>query len=370
MEGKLITAFALVILTSCIRHQSNDQEEGEAHHSPEIELEIERAEGFELRYESDKTVILSKSIEGNSYFRDSLIRWHNENKSTSRKTAPQNWKSVCCQSSTHLSFLNELQQLHLVTGLCGLQYVNKGEIKNQLQKNDTEEICIGEAAQTETILAQNPDVYFTYPFSAEQNANLEAKGVKTFMIAEYLEKTPLARLEWIKLFGVLFNQETTANDYYEKVSADYEGLKQAEPDTNKKFIMNLPFGDSWHSPSANSLIVKLLEDAGLYYYFRREQGTENTLHSQEEIWELGASANYWVIIASRPKDFSLDDLIAENEVYSTFKSVKHQQVIFCNTTETNYFINGVLEPHIMLKDILFATHKLGDHQPVYFRLLN
>ncbi|MEX1000857.1 MAG: ABC transporter substrate-binding protein [Crocinitomicaceae bacterium] len=336
------------------------------------EVAIELAEGFNITYQDEFTKIETHSLVGNEDFQDSIFILHRQmtpSFTKNRKIVPKNWTSICCQSSTHLAYLQQLNQTDLVTGLCGLSYVTKGPIKDQLEKNKTAEICIGEAAQLESLLAQNPEIYFTYPFSSEQNRELDKKGVQTFMIAEYLEKTPLARLEWIKLFAVLFQQEKQASTYFDQVKKEYLQLAQEDPDTNKKFIFNLPFGDTWYAPSSNSLIVQLLEDAGLYYYFHDEVGTENMAHPNEKIWEIGGQVSYWVIVASRPEGFNLADLVAENEVYGTFKSVIHHQVIFCNTATTDYFIKGVIEPHIMLKDLLFATHKIREHNPVYFRLL-
>ena len=257
----------------------------------------------------------------------------------------------------------------MVSGLCGMGYLHEGEIKSELLKFKTQEVCLGENIQLENAVSTSPDLFFVYPFAKNDIDYLVESGVKTFMIAEYLESHPLARLEWIKLFSILLGEERQADEYFNTVENTYMSLVQAEPDTNKQFIFNLPFGDTWYTPSANSLIVKLIEDAGLSYFYKDEIGTENTPHIQEEIWNNGGIADYWVIIADRPENFDLKALIAEDDVYSTFSSVKNHQVIFCNTSTSDYFLDGVIEPDIMLKDLLFATHKIDKHQPKYFHLL-
>ena len=122
-------------------------------------------------------------------------------------------------------------------------------------------------------------------------------------------------------------------------------------------------------PSSNSMIVKLIEDAGLTYYYEDEELTENLLRPTEEVWSQGTEAEYWIIIATRQGDYTLEDLINEEPVYAEFKSVKEGKVIFCNTATTDYFSMGVLEPHIMLKDLLYAAGHLSDHTPKYFHIL-
>ena len=331
--------------------------------------DYEYADGlFDLDYTADYTKILSKSIKGNSFFKDSIFLLHNSEYQLKEgcKILPREITSVCCQSSTHLAFLDRLDALQTVTGLCGTQYISNSAVNEKLK--GIHEICLGDAVQSEEILSLSPDLYLIYPFASEEVSKLHDLAIRTFMIAEYLEEHPIARLEWIKLFGVLFHKEEIAQKYFTEVEEEYYSLVQ-DPDTNMRFFLNLPYGDSWYTPSANSLLVHLLEDGGLSYYYQNETGTENTPHTQEEMWETGSMANYWVIIADRPADFTLEDLIDENEVYATFKSVKFQQVIFCNSATSDYFVKGVVEPHEMLKDILFATHKLSEHQPKYFQLL-
>jgi iron complex transport system substrate-binding protein len=133
--------------------------------------------------------------------------------------------------------------------------------------------------------------------------------------------------------------------------------------------MNLPFQDEWFMPSEKSVGVQLIEDAGINYFYSKEKGTENKLHSKEEVWNDGVSADYWVILASRPAGYKMADLLNEEAVYKTFKSVKENQVIFCNTSESDYFSQGVIEPNLILKDLLYATGQIENHKPAYFFLL-
>jgi iron complex transport system substrate-binding protein len=354
---------------SCVNHKSEVEEEN-VQERPEIELEVKYAEGFEIDYQNKQTKLVSKSLNKNSFFRDSIFILHQkgDKQSKSHKVVAE-VSSISCQSSTHLAYIDYLNDFDKVKGLCGVDFVQNQELKRQMDENEVVELCLGESIQLESLIGTNPDLFFVYPFAKEEVENLESKGVNTFMVSEYLEKSPLARLEWIKLFGVILNKEEEAQSYFEDVEEEYLGLVKEEVDSNMKFMFNLPFGDTWYTPSSNSLIVKLFEDAGLSYFYSSEVGTENTPHTQEEVWNNGPLVNYWVIIASRPANFTLADLVEENEVYSTFKSVINEQVIFCNTTTTDYFIEGVIEPHIMLKDILYASHQITEHQPKYFHLL-
>jgi iron complex transport system substrate-binding protein len=134
-------------------------------------------------------------------------------------------------------------------------------------------------------------------------------------------------------------------------------------------MMNLPYGDSWHQPSSQSLIVSLIEDAGFNYLYHDSSTTENHTFTLEQAWSDGAKADFWIIIASRDADFSKSKLIQEQEVYESFKSVQENQVIFCNSATTGYFTRGILEPEIMLQELIDIREQKSAPSNSYFNLL-
>lgn len=371
MRQILALISVLFLLVSCVQH-AEERKEVEVFERKDFDYEIKHAQGFNIQQSEDALIITTHNLPNNEEWEDQLIAPYNENalQDQSGKIIDVHTNRICCQSSTHLPFLDQLKQLDKVKGLCGMQYVANQKLVQQLEENQAVEICIGEKSQAEEILTQDPDLYFVYPFESEQVEELEKQGVKTFMVAEYLETEPLARLEWIKVFGAIFDRYQQAEGYFDQVESLYEVNQQNKKDPDKKFFMNLPFGDSWNSPSSNSLIVNLCEDAGLSYYFDDELGTENVVRSKEQMWQVGAEVPYWVIIANRPENFTLQDLVSEEEVYKTFRSVKEGHVIFCNTSTTDYFTYGILEPHILLKELVNLVYGHPITSEKYFTLLD
>lgn len=359
-----------VLFSACVHHSSEDEIlHVENTTLPEIELQY--AKGFEVHYERGNIKIITHAINQNAPFRDSLYVVFN-----SRVKFPPTIKRInygqnrlACQSSTYLAFLTPIEQLDAVCGLCGIEYIADNDLKNTLISNQVIEICASDQLEIEALYASAPDLVLEYPFGNEDQADLSKKGLKTLLMGEYLEESQLARLEWIKLVGLLVGEAEKANAYFDKVEAEYQQLCAATQPSGKTFIMNLPFQDQWFMPAAQSVGVQLIEDAGLTYFYGTEAGTENKLHSEEAVWNAGVTADYWIIIADEAPDFSMDDLEALSPVYKTFKSVQNGQVIFCNIATTDYFAKGVIEPHIILKDLLFATGQLEDHNPAYFYLL-
>lgn len=336
-----------------------------------MQLTVDYAKGFELEYSADYIKIITKSLPGNVFFRDSIYipLSDSPNLPASVKTISAADKRYSCQSLTHLAYLNALGLLNRVVGLCGMNYIQNSVYKQVLKENNAREICLAEKMDMEILIGSNSALFFTYPFGENGENHSYKEAIQTLLIAEYLEESQLGRLEWIKLFGVITGEAKLANDYFTQVSTEYLAALKSGERLNKKFIMNLPFGDAWFMPSSNSVGVQLIETAGLTYFYATEKGTENKIRSNEQVWSDGMESDYWVIIADRPQNFGLADLIQEEAVYKAFKSVQNQHVIFCNTGRVDYFAEGVLEPNILLKDLLFATGQLEIHTPKYFFLL-
>lgn len=370
MDSKIILVILSVFfLNACVQHHSPDEPIQATQLSDSVVVKY--AEGFEVRYEYGGLTITTHSIASNAPFADSVFILTNPEADISLKfhNLSANLDAIACQSSTQVAFLNALNKVELVAGLCGMEYVQNSQINAALLENEVAEICAAEQVDIEVLQKINTDLFLIYPFETNGKAKYDAAGIRTFFIAEYLEQTALARLEWIKLFGLIIGKAKEANTYFEKAEAEYLSLITTTKQANSKFILNLPYKESWFMPSANSMIVNLIEDAGLTYYYPSSGITENETRSTEAVWNDAMFAEYWIIMASRPVDFSLADLLAEEAVYKEFLAVKKNQVIFCNTATSDYFVQGVVEPQIILKDILLATGQLNDHQPKYFNLL-
>ncbi len=367
MRFSILMIGLIIGLLGCIDHHQKTAEVSIST-VPTDSLIIQYAKGFKVQYLDGCIKIISQSIIGNQHFADSIyILTSSVEMPSDLKIIDPNKLRIACQSSTYLAFLNTLGQLDLVSGICGVDYVINQNTRTILDKNEVIEICPSDQVDTEALFAANPTLFLTYPFgSSKETDQYSKKGIPTFLIAEYLEETQLARLEWIKLFGLLTGRLAEANAYFDEVETAYLNMREETPALNKTFIMNLPFQDEWYMPSSKSVGVELIEDAGLTYFYGTEDGTENKLHAKEEVWNDGIQADYWIIMAREKPGFTLADLCVQSPIYAEFKSVKLKQVIFCNTAEVDYFASGVVEPHVILKDFMYATEQVEEYEPQYF----
>lgn len=350
----------LLLLFACIRHGKNTVSKANENH-PFPKIKLKHAKGFEIQYRGDSAVvILTKDPNTNKIF-DSIYIAKNQNNSF-----PWPLKKVGIQSTTYFSFLHFLGKVDQIVAVCGKQFFSENQQK--MLNDSTIEICNGTNFEFEKLANLQPNVMFLYPFESKGVEKFNKLGINTLFVSEYLEKTPLARAEWLKFFGFLTNS-SKASGLYNQIEKSYNTLKK--PHTDATVAFNLPFKDKWNMPSGNALTATLVKDAGFDYLLSEVHSLGNQTLSLEKAYTVLAKADFWIIVTNRPKNYSLKDLMAENPIYATFPSVKKKNVIVCNVATNAYFSRGILEPQIMLKDLLFCKGEFVDstYIPTYFKLL-
>lgn len=169
---------------------------------------------------------------------------------------------------------------------------------------------------------------------------LEELGVPVLVERSSYETDPRGRLEWIKLYGVLFDREDEAARVFDEAMKTMEGVL-AEDSTGKTVAYFYITGNGAVSVrKSKDYIAKLIGMAGGKYIFDHlDQEDENALSTVNmQVEEFYASAKeadvliYNSTIAGELED--IDSLIALCPVLSDFKAIKNGDV-YC--TSNNFF---------------------------------
>lgn len=359
--------FVIISLALSACFSKPDIQETEISETTFTEFEVKYAKGFSVHIEGPKKLVyIHEPSSGN------IIDTLDISSST-----PQNssfFSRIVAQSTTHFAFMRAIGGLKSLHGLCGIQYLTQ-EQQESLFK--THEICNAQGMDLEKIVAINPDLVFLYPFGDQDKIRLKRLGIRNVYLTEYLENSALARAEWLKFFALITggNPQDTQFDEIERRYLELLSLSETsqsnisgEQESRNKVVFNLPFGDSWDMPSGNSISAKLVQDAGFDYKFIHNTSVGNLTFKLEEAYQHLLETDYWIIIAARPKDFNLNDLISENKIYGQIPAVINSKVCFCNTEVTPYFSDGPIEPHILLQDLI-ACKSGKDSGNKYFKVL-
>ena len=96
-------------------------------------------------------------------------------------------------------------------------------------------------------------------------------GIPTILIAEYLEEEPLAKMEWVKVFGALYDRTSMAMKSLIRPTENINisGFWLRELATNPAVLLGLPWRGNWFISGGKSYVARLVEDAGGEYIFKQ-----------------------------------------------------------------------------------------------------
>ena len=200
-------------------------------------------------------------------------------------------RSIVCMSSSYIGFLDALGCDSVATAVSGLAYISDPEVRAQAV-----DVGYDAALDYETILKVKPDLLLTYAVSAAEPpylAKLRELGIRTAVIHEHLESHPLARAEYIKLFGLLTGHTVLADSLFSDIRNRYLSLV-SETDAPKKVLVNIPYADQWYIPGGDNYMTRLIRDAGGEVLGAVPGRFESSVISVEKAFEYAHEADFWL----------------------------------------------------------------------------
>jgi len=265
-------------------------------------------------------------------------------------------KRVVALSSAQVGFLLRLGLMDRIAAVGEGKYVADSALYVRVQKGETAEVGNGTSISLEKILAARPDLVMDFATGGSQDdyERINSLGIPLMLTSEWQEEHPLAKIEWIKLFGKLFGVEALADSIYEQSKREYlkasggvaggnparEGSEQqrvseGETSPNKsaqddtiprspcpRVIAGMNYGGVWYAPGGNSFTAHLIKDAGGCYLWASDTSRELTF-TLEEIMLVADSADVWV----NPGAFaSAEDMLAAEPRIKHIRAFREKRV--------------------------------------------
>ncbi len=280
-------------------------------------------------------------------------------------------KSFAVGSTTIASYFQKLNINDQITGLTFTDLVLNEALKSRIKLGEILELTSGGELDFEKVLALNPDCFLTYSTGSSNLDRIQERGIDVYAMPEHLESTPLGRAEWLKMIGCLSGNMEESISAFKEIEEAYNDLK-----TQVALISSLPrvftgsrYRDHWYAPGNESYIAEYIRDAGAQYTFRDIEGHGSAELDMEAALKQMSEADYWGMVVSQDSAFTIDQLVEEDKRYADFPSVKSGNVFVCNSQKADYFGDGVVDPHIILADLvaIFHPNVLPNHEHIYFR---
>lgn len=281
-------------------------------------------------------------------------------------------KSILVYSSVHAQVIKELGHIESITGVCDAQYFTISEISEGLADGSVMNVGTSMSPTIEKIIALAPEAIILSPYQNSSYGNLSRLEIPIIECADYMETTPLGRAEWIKLFGHLFQEQEKADSIFNKVTNDYNNLKEiASQVTQKpKILSENIINGTWYVPGGDSYMAKLFTDAGGIYAWSDIKTSGSIPLDISQVLEKAYDADIW-LIKSHDSTFSYPKLKSQNALNAQFKAFQNKNIFFCNTTSTTLFQDFPFHPEVLLKEYMaiFHTQLIPDYNTKYFKPL-
>jgi iron complex transport system substrate-binding protein len=372
MKLKLKALFTVFCLTILIFTQSCVNKK-ETKHTESITTELKYAVGFTVYAEGNlKHVIVTHPYPGATEGFHYLLVPQGE------PIPPHDGKTLVihtpiqkmvCTSTTHIPLLDYLGATDALIGFPTTDYISSEKMRKRIDDDLVTDLGVDKGMNIELLFSLKPELVMSYTMTSDlgQSKKIKELGIPVVINAEYLEKHPLGRAEWIKFMALFLDKEKEADSVFTIIEQEYLTTQTLTENISKRptVLSGIVYGDAWFMPAGKNYAARLLEDAGTQYLWRETESNGFLELSFESVYEKAKEADLWIGVGSFN---SLEEIRAAETRYTMFKPFRDKQIYTYNARKgakggSEFLELGYLRPDLILKDLVKIAHPelLPDH---------
>ena len=260
-----------------------------------------------------------------------------------------NYERIICTSATHIGFIHELGMKDKVVGVS-----RPDRIYNLTNEERQRIVDIGDDFQPnmEALLLCKPDLVIisSYVEGDALPQQIQAFGIPVIYCNEWTECSPLARAEWIRVFGAIFGCLPKADSVYASVREGYEARRLEA--RGRSIMSGMSWRGTWYVPTGGTFMGKLFKDAGAAYRYANNPSTSSIPLNLEQVIQDFADADVWVGADVR----TLSELKAMDAKHTWFQAYQTGQVYHylkrsLSSGANDFWESGVVHPERILQDL-------------------
>ncbi|HEY1046452.1 MAG TPA: ABC transporter substrate-binding protein [Bacteroidia bacterium] len=288
-------------------------------------------------------------------------------------------KNTVVLSTVFAGFMEALGNQNQIVGVDKMAYYNHPDIIKGF--NDGKILEVGEegALKLEALLALQPAFLIASPVTAENSniiSRLSKSGTIVISCDNFKENHPLARAEWIKLFGFINGTYQKADSLFNDIEMKYNNVKKlaAQSQTHPMVMTDALYSGSWNVPGANSYTARLIKDAGGVYVFNNKTESYTYPLNLETVMETASQADIWIHVNQYK---TKSEMLKSESRYNRFKAFNQNKVFNYNQRENaaggnDFWETGVVRPDLVLSDLvkIFSNDKIKTSDLFFYTRLD
>ncbi len=346
-----------------------------------VENSIEFANGLEIHNYTDFTIInvtkpwpnATKTFtyvcaKSNKNLPDSLAKY------TFIQTPVKN---LVATSTTHISSIVALNETDKLVGFPNLDYISSADVRQKIDAGKVKELSDKHNLNFEKTVDLQPQLIVGLSMDSETAKfnQFEKAGIPVLYNADWVETSPLGKAEWVKFFGVLFDKQQEANEYFNNIATEYSNVKKLVENIKYKptVLSGAIFQDVWYVPQGESWMAAFIKDAGGNYLWADTQGTGSLSLSFEAVFDKAMNGDIWI----GPGEFTtFDQMVAANKHYVKFAAYQNKKIYSYSTKKgptggVIFYEDAPNRPDLVLKDLISILHPnvLKNYKPTFIEAL-
>lgn len=263
-------------------------------------------------------------------------------------------------TTVHSSLMMALGCIDKIAGVADLKYIKIPWVQQQAKAGKIADCGDGMNPLIEKIIDLHPDAILLSPFENSGGyGKLEEIDIPLFECAEYMEISPLARAEWMRIYGLLFDCQEKADKLFAEVDKNYNNLKKQAQDAGvgRTVLFDKIIGNSvWYVPGGRSTMGQMIQDAGGQYLWADDNHSGSLPLPFESVLVKALDADVWMLRYDSDKPMKLQQLLAEQEGYSQFEAYQTGEVYGCNVRTSLFYEEAPFRPDRLLNDFIQIMH--------------
>lgn len=382
MINKLIILFSVLILAgfySCKDQNREFSTEGTFLYTEDIR----HAKGFSIDYYKEFTKVTINNPWSNN--QEPYAEYYIYKNGNAKNGIIESGKyainaplsSVIINTFSYFEFLDLLNELETVTGVTDGFRIYNPTILGRIERGAVKDLGDPFNPNIERTIELNPKAVINsaYAQADSYSERILKTGVPVIYSLEWMENTPLARAEWIKMIAAFFEKGDMANSLFDDIENRYVTVKEKveEIDNKKSVLAGDNFQGTWYLPGGNSFNAALFRDAGLSYLYENNDQSGSIGLDIESILTQFSNTDIWLGCESS----NYNQLINKDSKYKLLDPVKNKQVFNNHNRVTtaggnDYFESAIANPDLILSDMVKAAYPelLPDYTYSYIKPLN
>ncbi len=381
---RICIVFTFIFSLSCKENKQKPSHNLSTQKMDVADYQLDYAEGFSVTVNENFKILIIKNAwpDSDKIYKYALVPQELLSKITLSKDEfdaiiATPIEKIVATSTTHIPALELLGVEQSLIGFPGADYISSEGTRKRIDEGKVRELGKNEGINTEILLELRPNAVIAFGVDGTNKSmtTIEKSGIPVIYNGDWVEKSPLAKAEWIKFFGVLYNKQKEADSIFKQIETDYNAAKTlaSKVENRPAVLCGAMHKDVWYLPNGNSPEAQFLNDANVDYLWSGTSGSGSLALSFEAVFDKAKNADLWL---SPSYYSSLTELEKANSHYTKFDAFKDKDIYsFSNTVGKTggvlYYELGTARPDLVLKDLIKICHPelLNDYETTFFKKL-